>query len=242
MNVKILGAVVIATLYAVTPMSAQDSDSAELSLDSEKAKTSYSLGAMYGDFLKGGADLVDLDIVMQAIVDAIEGNEPPLEQQEMAQLFGALQQKLTALRQAELAKKGEAALEVGTAFLAENGKKEGVTTTASGLQYKVITQGSGASPTATDTVVVQYEGTLVDGTVFDSSYKRGEPASFPVNRVIAGWTEALQLMKPGDRWELYIPQDLAYRDRGSPPVIPPYAALIFTVELLEVKTAGLTIR
>src|SRR3989338_270904 len=123
----------------------------------------------------------------------------------------------------------------GEAFLAENKKKEGVKTTASGLQYKVIKNGNGKKPKATDTVTVHYKGTLIDGTEFDSSYKRGEPTSFPVNQVIAGWTEALQLMNVGSKWQLFIPANLGYGDRGAGPQIGPNAAFIFEVELISLK-------
>ena len=128
-----------------------------------------------------------------------------------------------------------AALEEGKAFLAENAKKEGVVTLASGLQYKVIQEGTGKSPMPTDNVTVQYKGTLIDGTEFDSSYKRGESATFPVNGVIKGWVEALQLMKVGDKWQLFVPPDLGYAERGAPPVIGPNATLVFEVELLAIK-------
>ncbi len=131
---------------------------------------------------------------------------------------------------------GEANHRAADKFLAENGKKPGVVTTASGLQYKVITAGSGDSPKATDEVTVNYAGTLANGTEFDSSYKRGQPANFPVNRVIPGWTEALQLMKPGAKWQLFVPPKLAYDMRSQPP-IPPGSLLIFDVELLSIKAA-----
>lgn len=123
----------------------------------------------------------------------------------------------------------------GAAFLADNGKKPGVVTTASGLQYLVVKSGSGPSPKATDTVKVNYEGKLIDGTIFDSSYQRGEPASFPVNQVIPGWTEALQLMKVGDQWQLFIPANLAYGAQSPSPTIPPNSMLIFKVELLGIQ-------
>jgi FKBP-type peptidyl-prolyl cis-trans isomerase FklB len=130
---------------------------------------------------------------------------------------------------------GEKNKKEGEAFLAENKKKEGVKTLPSGLQYKVIKEGTGKSPKATDKVSTHYRGTLIDGTEFDSSYKRGQPATFPVNGVIPGWTEALQLMKVGSKWQLFIPSKLAYGERGAPPVIGPYSVLIFTVELLAIK-------
>ena len=141
-----------------------------------------------------------------------------------------------AKKQAEAAgSAGAENAEQGQKFLAANSSKEGVVTTESGLQYKVLSEGSGPKPSASSTVTTHYEGTLIDGTVFDSSYKRGEPISFPVSGVIRGWQEALQLMTQGSKWELYIPGDLAYGAAGSPPVIGPNAVLVFTIELIEVK-------
>ena len=134
-------------------------------------------------------------------------------------------------------KKDQATMQTdpGAAFLAANAKKEGVITTASGLQYKIIKSGTGESPKLTDTVTVHYQGTLIDGTIFDSSIQRGQPVSFPVNRVIPGWTEALQLMKVGDKWQLFIPANLAYGDQSPTPAIPPNSVLIFEVELLAIE-------
>jgi len=234
MNFKTLGALVIAALFAIMPATAQDSDSSDVSLDTEKAKTSYALGVSFGEFIKGGSELVDLDIVLKAIKATMEGEKPSMERQEMAQIFQSLQQKLMTIRAA-------GATEKETAFLAENGKKEGVVTTASGLQYKVITEGSGTSPKVSDTFVAHYRGTLLDGTVFDSSYDRNEPLTLGVGQVIPGWTEALTLMKPGSKWEVYIPHNLGYGANGQGS-IPPYSTLIFTVELLDVKSVGLTIK
>jgi len=152
----------------------------------------------------------------------------------MGQILTAYQQEMQMKMMAEASAAAEENEQKAEAFLAENGKKEGVKTLASGLQYKVITEGGGASPTAESTVEVHYKGTLIDGTEFDSSYKRGEPASFPVGGVIPGWTEALQLMKEGAKWEVAIPPALAYGEQGAPPVIPPNSALVFEVELLKV--------
>ena len=158
----------------------------------------------------------------------------------MGSAIQELQQSVMTSRNAAQAAQAETNKVEGTAFLAENAGREGIVTTDSGLQYEVIEAGSGRSPSETDQVKVHYQGTLIDGTVFDSSYERGEPVTFPVNRVIPGWTEALQLMKEGAKWKLYIPSELAYGETGppargpEPPVIGPNATLIFDVELLEV--------
>ena len=142
---------------------------------------------------------------------------------------------LTAGLLAGCGAKKDLASDPGAVFLAENAKKEGVTTTSSGLQYKVLQSGTGESPKLTDTVKVHYQGTLIDGTVFDSSIQRGQPVSFPVNRVIPGWIEALQLMKVGDKWQLFVPAELAYGDRSPGPTIPPKSVLIFEVDLLGIE-------
>jgi FKBP-type peptidyl-prolyl cis-trans isomerase len=155
------------------------------------------------------------------------------EEQEKA-LLQTFQEKMQAIAEAENAAKAASAKAIAATYLAENAKKEGVMTTASGLQYKVLTEGTGATPAASDKVEVHYEGRLIDGTVFDSSYKRGTTATFGVTQVISGWTEALQLMKEGDKFQLTIPSKLAYGERGSPPKIGPGETLIFDVELIKV--------
>ena len=157
-----------------------------------------------------------------------------LSEEQAEALLQTFQAKMQAIAEAENAKKAAAAKKIADTYLAENAKKEGVTTTASGLQYKVLTAGTGATPTASDKVEVHYEGRLIDGTVFDSSYKRGTTATFGVGQVISGWTEALQLMKEGAKYQLTIPAKLAYGERGSPPKIGPGETLIFDVELIKV--------
>ena len=151
------------------------------------------------------------------------------------EVLNKLQQMFNEINQKEIAKEGESNLMQEKIFFEANSKKEGVVTLPSGLQYKVITQGAGKIPKATDTVVTHYRGTVIDGTEFDNSYTRGEPASFPVNKVIKGWTEALQLMNVGSKWELYIPSALAYGNQQRSEVIKPNSVLIFTIELLDVK-------
>ena len=175
---------------------------------------------------------IDYDAFIDGIKDGMEGNTPKLSDDEMRATFEEFQ----ALQEKEMAEKGAKAKAAGEAFLAENGKKDGIKTTESGLQYAVIKAGDGAKPTATDTVSVHYKGTLLDGTEFDSSYSRGEPAQFPVGGVIPGWTEALQLMTVGSKYKLFIPSNLAYGERGGPGGgIGPNETLIFEVELLEIK-------
>lgn len=198
-------------------------------------KTSYALGLGIGSQLKSmGAEALNIDDFAQAIKDSIaeKTQMTAAEAQEIVQQFFAEQEKQQRAKAAEL---GKVAKETGEKFLAENAKNDGVTVTASGLQYSVIKEGTGKKPKATDKVVCHYEGTLIDGTIFDSSIKRGEPATFPLNMVIAGWTEGLQLMAEGAKYRFFIPYNLAYGEAGAAGSIPPYAALIFDVELIEVQ-------
>jgi FKBP-type peptidyl-prolyl cis-trans isomerase FklB len=214
---------VTASVLAATPAPApMDDDS----------KVSYALGYQLGRDL--GGTVMKPDAVVKGLEDGRAGAPPKLTQQEMETALAALQHSINTQRQlaqAEAAKKVAAA---GTAYLAENAKKPGVVTTKSGLQYRIVTPGTGPTPKATDTVTVHYRGTLVDGTEFDSSYQRNQPATFPVTGVIAGWTEALQLMKEGSKFELVIPPALAYADQG------PLAnqVLLFEVELIKVEAGA----
>ena len=197
-------------------------------------KVSYALGIGIGRQLSqmGAADL-NIDDFAQAIKDVIAGDLKlgDAEAQQIVQEFFA---KHEEKQKAEAAEKGKAAKQDGEKFLAENGKKEGVITTASGLQYQVLREGNGQSPKATDTVECHYEGTLIDGTKFDSSYDRGQTATFPLNQVIAGWTEGLQLMKEGGKYRFFIPYELGYGERGAGASIPPFSPLVFEVELLDI--------
>lgn len=197
---------------------------------------SYALGLGIGhQLLQMNAEGLNIDDFAQAIKDVMTGGELKMkdaEAQEIVQQFFAEQE---AIQQAANAEKGKAAKTEGEQFLAENAKKEGVKTTASGLQYQVLREGNGKQPKATDQVECHYEGTLIDGTKFDSSYDRGQTATFPLNQVIAGWTEGLQLMHEGAKYRFFIPYQLAYGERGAGASIPPYAALIFDVELVAVK-------
>ena len=182
-----------------------------------------------------GADSLNIDDFAQAIKDTISGAEFKVSHKESQQIVQEFFKEQEVKQRAQAAENGKVAREEGEKFLAENAKKDGVQVTESGLQYSVIKEGTGKSPKATDTVVCHYEGFLTNGTVFDSSIQRGEPAAFPLNAVIAGWTEGLQLMKEGGKTRFFIPYNLAYGEAGAAGAIPPYAALIFDVELLEVK-------
>ncbi len=204
-------------------------------LKNEKDKISYSMGVDIGKRLKQQSIDFDPDLFAKGLKDVYSGGEVLLTDQEIKETLTAFQKTLIA-KQAEARKHmGEKNKQEGDAFLTENKQKEGVTTLPSGLQYTVIEAGTGKTPKATDTVVTNYRGTLINGTEFDSSYKRGKPATFPVNGVIKGWTEALQLMKEGAKWKLFIPSDLAYGERGAGNTIGPNATLIFDIELISVK-------
>lgn len=200
-----------------------------VSLKTNSDSVSYSIGVSIGaNMKKDGLDSLDLEIMKQAMKSAMNGDSllvDPNLSQSVIQAYLANKQK----------QKGEAGLQIGKAFLAENKKKQGVIELPDGLQYTVIKEGTGLTPTANDTVSVHYHGTLIDGTIFDSSVDRGEPAEFPVGAVIKGWTEALQLMKVGSKYKLFIPSDLAYGDRAAGPKIGPNSTLIFEVELLKIK-------
>ena len=205
----------------------------KIELKDEKAKASYSVGYQFGQNLKKMHADLDAGVLSKGLEDALSGKESLLSEEEMGSSLSDLRQKSMAAVQQELKEKAEKNLVESEKFLAENKTKEGVKTTASGLQYKILKEGEGPSPKVGDTVTVNYRGTLVDGTQFDSSYDRGEPATFPLTGVIPGWTEALQLMKKGSKWMLYIPPDLAYGERGAGNRIPPNSALIFEVELIS---------
>jgi FKBP-type peptidyl-prolyl cis-trans isomerase FklB len=192
---------------------------------------SYGIGRQMGQQLADNPfEGVSSAAVSQGLLDALNGVEMPYSNEEMQAAFGEINTRMQA-KEAEQSKGLAAA---GEAFLAENAKKPGITVTASGLQYEVITQGTGAIPSSTSKVKTHYHGTLIDGTVFDSSVNRGQPIDFPVNGVISGWTEALQLMPVGSKWRLYIPHNLAYGERGAGASIKPYSALIFDVELIDI--------
>lgn len=206
----------------------------KLELKDQRDKESYSLGYQFGESLKIQALDVNLDVYTSAIRDALAGKAPQLSQEEIRATIMDLQKRAMAAQQKAVKEQGDKNLAEGKAFLTSNAKKEGVKTLPSGLQYKILAEGSGKTPKATDEVTVNYKGSLVDGREFDNSYKRGAPTNFRVDKVIRGWTEALQLMKEGSKWELFIPPELGYGERGAGPV-PPNSVLIFEVELISIK-------
>lgn len=210
-----------------------------IALDTDEQRVSYGMGVGLGERIKQDSIAIDSDAFAAGMKDAIEGAELKMTKEEIMQEMQAFQQKQVAAQQAEFDNLATTNLEAGAAFLAENTTKEGVVTLESGLQYKVLTEGAGAKPKATDTVEVHYSGKLLDGTEFDSSYTRGATVSFPVNGVIPGWTEALQLMPVGSKWQLFIPSDLAYGPGGTGGgPIGPNATLLFDVELIAIKDAS----
>jgi FKBP-type peptidyl-prolyl cis-trans isomerase FklB len=220
------------------PATPAPSASASSPLTTDKDKRSYAIGMNVGQGLaKNLANQsveVDPAIVAKGLADALAGGQTLLSSDEAKAVLTQLDNELRAKHDAERQQAGEANVKEGTQFLADNKTKDGVVTLPSGLQYKILTAGTGPKPTASDTVTCQYRGTFINGTEFDSSYKRGQPASFQVGGVIKGWTEALQLMPVGSKWQLVIPPDLAYGANGAGP-IGPNATLIFEVELLSIK-------
>ena len=204
-------------------------------LKSEKEKISYSIGAEIGTTLKKQALDIEPEVLVKAIKDVLAGGKMLMTEEEVIETLTSFKKDFIAKKQ-ELEKQlGEKNKKEGSSFLAENQKKEGVKTLPSGLQYKVIKSGSGKKPKLDDTVTTHYRGSLIDGTEFDSSYRRGKPVTFPVNQVIPGWTEALQLMEEGAKWELFVPSNLAYGEKGAGNEIGPNATLIFEVELISVQ-------
>lgn len=214
---------------------AEDAHQEPIKLENFKDKLGYSMGLDVGAYFKQIDDEINFEALMQGVRDAYEGKEPILSREEIASVQKEFGLKMQAKQQGELERIKKENMERGTEFLAENKKREGVITTESGLQYELLQEGDGATPTAADRVKVDYVGTLIDGTEFDSSIKRGEPAVFGVNQVIPGWSEALQIMAVGSKYKLYIPADLAYGEKGAPPVIEPNSVLVFEVDLLGIE-------
>lgn len=204
-------------------------------LATEKEQVSYMIGMDIGKSLEPMKGEIDSATIKRAIDDMLNGKEPLLTQEQGMVIMQTFSERMQAKQQEEMAAQSKKNLDAETAFLAENSKKPGVVTTASGLQYQVITAGTGAKPKATDRVSVHYAGTLLDGTEFDSSYKRGQPAQFVLGSVVPGWSEALQLMPKGSKYKLWIPSRLGYGEAGTPGgPIPPNSALVFEIELLDI--------
>ena len=212
-----------------------DDKAAESPFKTSSEKLSYSMGLDLGNYLKSMGNELDLDILKLGIDDGFSGAEPKMSQEELTAVQEEFAAKMKAQQEEQLSAMMEKNKAAGLAFLEENKKKEGVKVTESGLQYQVIEAAEGPKPKESDTVKVDYVGTLVNGTEFDSSIKRGEPAVFGVGQVIPGWSEALQLMEVGSKYRVVIPSDLAYGETGAPPVIEPNSVLIFEIDLLGIE-------
>lgn len=211
------------------------SSSSAVTLKTKKDKLSYALGMNIGTNLQKQQIPLDPSLLARGIRDSMTGAKTLLTEDEMKTVLTEAQNEMKQEMEAKMKQEADTNKKAGEDFLAANKSKQGVTTLPSGLQYKVITMGTGAKPTASDTVVCNYRGTLTNGTEFDSSYKRGQPATFPVGGVIKGWTEALQLMPVGSKWQLFVPADLAYGEHSPAPQIPPNSTLIFEVELISIQ-------
>lgn len=222
---------VLGVLFLAVPLSAEEN----IVLKDQKDKVSYSIGIDIGNNLKNLKVDMNLDLLVRGIRDVLSETKLLMPEQEIRSTMMAFQKELMAKREQQMKVLGEKNKKEGESFLVENKKKAGVTTLPSGLQYKVFKAGTGKTPTDTNTVTVHYRGTLIDGTEFDSSYRRGQPATFQVKGVIPGWIEALKLMQEGAKWQLFIPPNLAYGERGAGSVIGPNATLIFEVELISIQ-------
>ena len=233
---KRISVILVASVASLAMVSCNNNDNAKVELKNFDDSLSYAIGMRLYDMYESDNlnNETDSTIVLKAFTDKMNKKEIMTAEEEEATIMAFFNKKQEE-QQREQAKQNESVKAEGENFLAENAKRPEVKTTESGLQYEVITEGKGQKPAATDVVKVHYKGTLIDGTVFDSSYDRGEPAEFPLNRVIAGWTEGLQLMSVGSKYKLYIPYQLGYGERGAGQDIKPYSALIFDVELLEIK-------
>lgn len=219
---------VMGVLVFSMPMSLM---AADVKLKTDKEKASYTIGMQIGQDFKSRGIEVDADALAAAIKDVLAGKEPRLTREQMMQAMQSLQSQQMA-KQAAIAEEN---LKAGQKFMAENKKKKGVKTLSSGIQYQVIKEGSGPSPKASDSVVAHYRGTLIDGKVFDSSYDRNQPATFPLSNVIPGWQEVLPMMKVGSKWKVFIPSELAYGEHGAGGSIGPNETLIFDIELIDIK-------
>jgi FKBP-type peptidyl-prolyl cis-trans isomerase FklB len=241
LSIFVVGMLLAGPAYAADKAPAKEQKGeTDLTLTSQKDKVSYIIGLDVGSRLKSQSIDVDQSIFARGLKDGIAGNKPFLSEEEIRATMTSFNEELKKKHDEEVKKTAAKNKEEGEKFLAENKKKEGVVTLPDGLQYKIIKEGDGPKPKETDTVTVNYVGKLVNGTEFDSSVKRGQPATFPVNGVIAGWKEALPMMKVGSKWELFIPPQLAYGEKGAGAVIGPDSTLIFEVELLSIKEPGKT--
>jgi FKBP-type peptidyl-prolyl cis-trans isomerase len=216
------------------PKTKTQSETPVTSIDSEEQKISYAMGYNMGNNFRQIYPNLDIDSLIQGIIDSINQKESLMTNDEIQKTLMQLQENMRKSQQVQKKAKAEENKIEGEKFLKENAKKKGIKVTKSGLQYQIIKPGNGPQPKVNDTVKVNYRGTFIDGNEFDSSYKRGVPASFPLNRVISGWTEGLQLMKVGSKYKFFIPSELAYKEHGAPPTIGPNVTLIFEVELLEI--------
>jgi len=225
----------IASLVVMLFVSSMAKAEEAVSLKTQKDKISYIIGMDAGSNFKKQSIDIDPDIFMKGFKDALSGSKSALSEDEMTKTMAVFKEERMKKHEEEVKKVTEKNKKEGEDFLAGNKKKEGVVTLPSGLQYKVLKEGDGPMPKETDTVTVNYRGTLIDGTEFDSSYKRNEPATFPVNGVILGWQEALKLMKVGSKWQLFVPAGLAYGERSAGNIIGPNTTLTFEVELLSIE-------
>ena len=230
---KFLALALVARLAAACAKKDQATSEADLTTDAQKF--GYAIGVDIGKSLTPVKDEVDIAALTKGLEETIAGKAPRLDDETREKVKTEVTRKLQQKQMEERVSKAKVAKEAGEKFLAENGKREGVKTTASGLQYEVLTEGSGASPKTSDKVKVHYKGTLIDGTEFDSSYSRGQPVTFPLGNVIPGWTEGLQLIKTGGKAKLFIPSNLAYGERGAGAKIGPNETLVFEVELVAIE-------
>ena len=235
LRIMLFSALMLFVISGITTAQDDDKSASATAKWSESQKISYILGTQIGNFSKQSDLDVNLDLFAQGLNDVVKGSELAMTQDEIGSFMASFQQKAQEKAQTAMKEVGNENIRKGLAFLGANKKKVGVKETASGLQYKVITMGKGVKPKATDKVKVHYSGTLIDGKEFDSSYKRNQPAEFGLNQVIKGWTEGVQLMNVGSKYEFYIPSGLAYGPNG-PANIGPNQTLIFTVELLDITT------
>ena len=217
------------------PAAAKKPDAFELKTDKDKA--SYAIGMNIGQNLRKQSEVIDATVVQRGMKDALAGDKTLMTEEEAKAALMTLQVSMRKKQEEQVQQMAETNKKDGDAFLAENKTKAGVVTLPSGLQYKILSEGTGPKPTAADSVICNYKGTLLDGTEFDSSAKHGGPATFPVTGVIKGWTEALQLMPVGSKWQLFVPSDLAYGQRGAGGGIAPNSTLIFEVELVSIKSS-----